>query len=135
MIFAYSPFVRALFWLAYRYLAVCFVTYTSLYDRNYLRHDSRTVSLTKKMKEKVRKLKADAMVKKSETLAQNLRDEREMEKRQGMKQEQEGGSGIAIPLSSIAPLAPGALHTLTQAETTPAERGRELLHRSADWQC
>lgn len=101
MIFAYSPFVRALFWLAYRYLVTFFVTQTTLYDNVYLSLDWGTASLTNKVEEKVRKLKADAKVRKRAQIDQKLWEEKKkweetmnQEKEEKRKQEDKrAGSG------------------------------------------
>lgn len=201
MVFAYSPFVRALFWLAYRYLATFFVTHTPLYDKIYLGHDWRTASLTKKVEMDVRKLKADVRVKKRARLARQLMNEKarveqeeeeevrakkaKADKDSSVSSHSPAGNGVpACPVAmngqaaepvqygpghaastvmeeerpssqrrpgpsaqdleaqtSTPPVSPASSSllrslrtpTLTMAHTTPPERGRELLHSSADW--
>lgn len=90
MIFAYSPFVRALIWLPYRYLIIFVVTRAWLYEKVYLSHDWRTASFRKKVEMKVRKLKADVKVKKREGIVKRWKlekDKWETMKEEAKKQE------------------------------------------------
>ncbi|ROV91209.1 hypothetical protein VMCG_09371 [Cytospora schulzeri] len=138
LVFAYSAFVRNLFWLAYRYLVTLVVVKTPLYDRLYLSLDWKSATLTRKVDNEIKEMKAKVKKAKQTRTTQRLNNEREMAQKMaeekeerarrrkarasGDQQNRKTGQGRS---ATGPPPPPPQRANLTHATTTPGPADHE----------
>ncbi|KUI59980.1 hypothetical protein VP1G_07196 [Cytospora mali] len=76
LVFAYSAFIRNLCWLAYRYIITWVLVQSRAYDHVYLSLDLRSATLTRKVEDEVKSMKALAKKTKQIRTTQRLKRER-----------------------------------------------------------